>query len=187
MLPNEKKIYTYRDYLAWEGEDKLEIIEGVPYLQASPGREHQRVSMNLSLLLGSYFRDRDCEVYAAPFDVLLLAPGESEEDCTNVVQPDLLVVCDQTKLNERGCKGSPDLVVEILSPSTASIDYIKKMALYEKYGVKEYWIVSPKSRTVQIFALVDAHFNEPDTFALGETVSSRLFSALAFPVKEIFR
>jgi len=83
--------------------------------------------------------------------------------------------------------GSPDLVVEILSPATASLDYIKKMALYEKYGVKEYWIVSPKSKSLQIFCLSEGKYGEPDTFAFGEQAASRLFQQLIFPVKEIFR
>jgi len=139
--------YTYADYLSWD-EGRWELIDGQVWdMTPAPSRMHQEVSINLSSLLHEFFKERDCSVYAAPFDVRLSDDDDAEDYIiTTVVQPDISVICDQTKLDDQGCVGTPDVVVEILSPATATKDLKVKRAWYEKYGVKEYWLVHPTDK-----------------------------------------
>jgi len=149
-LPSpEKAKYTYEDYLKWPEEERWELIDGVPYnMSPSPSREHQRISIGLSTQIYNFLADKECEVYNAPFEVRLPETGQDENKIKTVVQPDIVVVCAHSKLDDRGCKGAPDFVIEIISPSTASKDHIQKLALYERHGVKEYWIVDPLYKLV---------------------------------------
>ena len=153
-LANET-YYTYTDYLAWPGETRYELIGGMPYLLASPSQAHQTVSGELFALLHAFLKGKPCKVFAAPFDVRL--NPDSGDD--TVVQPDLLVVCDQTKLDGKACVGAPDLVVEILSPSSAKMDCLIKQRLYQKAGVCEYWIADPESRTVYVLLQRDGGYD----------------------------
>ena len=134
--------YTYTDYLNWD-EGRWELINGEVWdMTPAPSRLHQEISINLSSLLHDFFKEKDCSVYAAPFDVRLMLNDNAEDYAiTTVVQPDISVICDQSKLDNRGCIGSPDLIVEILSPSTAAKDLKVKRALYEKHGVTELIII----------------------------------------------
>ena len=151
-LPSpEKERYTYADYLSWPDDERWEIIDGVIYNMApAPSRRHQYVCLDLARQFGNFFLDKECEVYHAPFDVRFPIADEDDKDIKDVVQPDIVVVCDLTKLDDAGCRGTPDLIVEITSPSTAPKDNIKKLALYEKHGVKEYWIVHPIDKMVTV-------------------------------------
>jgi len=147
----EKERYTYADYLSWPDDERWEIIDGVIYNMApAPSRQHQYVSLDLARQFGNFFLDKECEVYHAPFDVRFPIADEDDKDIKDVVQPDIVVVCDLTRLDDAGYRGAPDLIVEITSPSTASKDNIKKLALYEKHGVKEYWIVHPIDKMVTV-------------------------------------
>lgn len=190
MIPNINQHYTYAEYLKWDTEDSYELIYGVPYLQAAPSTEHQRILANLSFELMSYFKNKNsqCEVFLAPFDVRLIKNIEcyddNKVDC--VVQPDISIICDKTKLDEKGCVGDPDLVVEILSDSTASKDYIQKLNLYQFNEIKEYWIVSPKNKDIQIFRLNKGIYGEPDNFKREDTIKSKLFKGLEVSLKNIF-
>ena len=133
--------YTYADYLSWEVKDRYEIINGVAYAMASPTVLHQEISRELMSFIGGFLNGKPCRVIAAPFDVRLF-PEEDSSD-TTVVQPDILVVCDSEKLSDgKACKGAPDLVIEILSRSSAIIDRNVKFEKYRQAGVKEYWIVN---------------------------------------------
>jgi len=151
QLPKEKTVerYTYADYCEWDDDQRWELIEGIPYAMVSPALRHQRIIRELFFQIANYLKGKACEVLIAPFDVRLNA---SEEDDT-VVQPDLLVVCDSDKLDQRGCKGAPDLVIEILSPSTAKYDLITKFQQYQKAKVPEYWVVDPETETLQVYIL----------------------------------
>jgi len=207
--------FTYRDYASWPAGERWELIDGVAYdMCAAPSRRHQGISVVLSMHFSNYFKGKPCEFYHAPFDVVL--PDESSDDwreSINVVQPDLVVICDKSKLTVEGCLGAPDLVVEIISPYTSKKDIKEKFDLYEREGVREYWIVYPGDRAVQVFALTDEGFyNEGRIFDLssrparvgkaagagktggptrvdgsaGAVVSSVLFPDLSVPLEELF-
>jgi len=144
-----KNSYTYGDYLTWNDDQRYEIIDGVVYnMVPAPSRRHQGISMELGRQLSNYLLDKKCEVYVAPFDVRLPEGNEDNEDIMTVVQPDLVVVCDLDKLDERGCKGAPDLIIEIISPDSGGRDKKIKRDLYEKHGVKEFWLVNYDEKTV---------------------------------------
>jgi Uma2 family endonuclease len=146
--------YTYGDYLQWPDEYRCELIGGVIYdMSPAPTRRHQEVSMELSVQVGSFLRGRPCRAYAAPFDVRLPQADEADEEIDTVVRPDLVVICDEAKLDERGCRGAPDWVVEILSPHTARKDQIRKRDLYEHHGVREYWLIQPLDGTLTLYRL----------------------------------
>lgn len=156
-LPAEKDRYTFADVLTWDDGERAELIDGEVFLMApAPSRVHQGISMELSRQFGNYLEGKRCQVYAAPFDVRLFEKdGDTPEDVDTVVEPDLVVICDRSKLDDRGCKGAPDLVVEILSPTTQRHDRLVKLGLYQRAGVREYWIVDPDSSTVQVFLQQD--------------------------------
>ena len=141
--------YTYSDYLEWDDDQRWELIDGVPILMTAPTVQHQRISGNLFASLHSFLKGKTCEVFYAPFDVRLNADTFDN----TVVQPDVLVICDRTKLEKTGCKGAPDFVIEILSPSTSSHDRFLKFDLYRKSGVREYWIVEPDTKKVSVHTL----------------------------------
>ncbi len=140
--------YTYGDYLNWTDEIRCELIEGVIYDMTAPSRRHQQISMELATQIAVFLRGKTCQVYAAPFDVRLPEEDEDDNDVITVVQPDIVIVCDLKKLDKRGCRGAPDFIVEILSPSTAAKDQIQKTALYEKHGVREYWMIHPSDKLI---------------------------------------
>ena len=140
----EQRRYTYTDYCKWEGPERWELIDGVPFLMAAPSVLHQNVLTSLLLQLGTFLRGKKCKVFPAPFDVRLNAHAFDN----TVVQPDILVVCDKSKLNKAGLVGAPDMAIEIISPSSVTHDTVKKHALYLKSGVKEFWIVDPETQTV---------------------------------------
>jgi len=136
--------FTYGDYATWPEDERWELVEGRPFqMSPAPGRRHQRVVVELVKQIAVLLTGESCEVYTAPFDVRLPDGEESDEEASTVVQPDVVVVCDEKKLDERGCRGAPDFIVEVASPSTAARDQIQKAALYEKHGVREYWVVHP--------------------------------------------
>jgi len=136
--------FTYGDYVQWTGDERYELIDGVVYdLSPAPRRRHQGILVALALQIGAFLKDKPCKLYVAPFDVRLPDADEADEKVRTVVQPDLVVVCDPSKLDEAGCRGAPDFVVEIISPSTSVKDQTTKTALYERHGVKEYWLIHP--------------------------------------------
>ncbi len=151
-LPAKKEHYTFADILAWEGNERVEIINGEIFLMASPFRVHQEISGELFRQLANFLEGKKCRVYAAPFAVRLFEKdGDNPEDVDTMVEPDITVVCDKDKLDKHGCKGAPDMVIEILSPSTTRHDRFTKFNLYQRAGVREYWIVDPENKSVQVF------------------------------------
>ena len=160
-LPKEER-YTLADALEWPEKLRIELIEGQPYMMAPPKRIHQVVSRELFGQLYDYLKDKKCQVFAAPFAVRPFeTEGEHPEDVDTMVEPDLSVICDREKLDDIGCKGAPDLVIEILSASTAKLDRHTKLRLYERAGVREYWIVDPEKQIVLVHLLEDGHYYSP--------------------------
>lgn len=146
---NAQERFSYGDYLHWPEGERWELIDGAAYdMTPAPAPKHQKLLTDLLTQIYLFLKGHECDVYPAPFDVRLPESDEADEDIFTVVQPDLSVVCDRKKLDDRGCRGAPDLIIEILSPSTASHDLIRKAALYERHGVREYWIVHPQDRIV---------------------------------------
>ncbi|GHT93052.1 hypothetical protein FACS1894140_5870 [Spirochaetia bacterium] len=155
-LLQEKEHYTYADVLEWDEGFRAEIVDGIVYEMSPPLLEHQRISMRLSVKFGKYLEGKSCKVFAGPVGVRLFPQADRRDD--TVLEPDLIVVCDPSKLDERGCNGAPDLVIEILSPSTSSRDKVLKFNLYLEAGVREYWVVEPDARLVQIHILNEGRY-----------------------------
>lgn len=154
----------------------------------APSRAHQGILGALFSSFYIYLEGKSCEVYVAPFDVRLPEINQSEMDGTTVVQPDLTVICDPSKLDDKGCLGSPDLVVEVISPSTAAHDYIEKLALYERWQVTEYWIVHPTDQTVMVFQLNDRReYGRPRIYARDHQVPVSLFPDLVIDLTKVFK
>lgn len=155
-LPLDNERYTYADYLKWNDDERFELINGKAVMMASPTFTHQTILGQIYRHLAEFLDDKPCNVVMAPFDVRLFEKkGERPEDVDTVVQPDILVICDHKKIDEHGCKGAPDMVIEILSPSTQGHDCFVKLNLYQQAGVREYWIVDPESKTVKVLILDD--------------------------------
>ncbi|MDX1942881.1 MAG: Uma2 family endonuclease, partial [Saprospiraceae bacterium] len=137
--------YTYADYLTWQFEERIELIKGRIFkMSPAPSRKHQRASIVLSSIIFDFLRAGPCEVYSAPFDVRLLdskKKKKSNKEIYSVVQPDICVICDAEKLDDRGCIGAPDWIIEILSPGNNKKEVDNKFRLYEENGVREYWVV----------------------------------------------
>ncbi len=155
-LPAEQERYTFADVLTWDENDRIELIDGEAYMMAPPSSIHQKISMAIAAQLYNFLEGKKCEVYPAPFAVRLFEQdGDRPYDVDTMVEPDISVICDKSKIDKCGCKGAPDLIVEILSPSTRRHDRIVKLGLYQQAGVREYWIVNPDEKTVQVLLLED--------------------------------
>jgi len=153
-LPDYNKRYTYSDYVKWDDDKRWELIDGVAYMMSAPNRYHQGILGNLYVLFRAFLKGKKCKVYLAPFDVRLNADTLDN----TVVQPDLLIVCNHSKLNDAGCKGAPDMVVEILSPSTSRYDRTLKFNTYKKAGIIEYWVIDPETKTLAVHILKDNEY-----------------------------
>ncbi|MCP4689322.1 MAG: Uma2 family endonuclease, partial [Desulfobacterales bacterium] len=153
----KEKIYTYEDYLGWPPNERWEIIHGVAYnMAAAPSRFHQQVAWELAGQIRDFLKGAGgCKGYFAPFTVRLPGADEADADITDVAEPDIVVICDPTKLDDEGCRGAPDFIVEILSPSTSLRDHGIKLGMYERHGVKEYWIIDPIHKVVTVRRLGD--------------------------------
>jgi Uma2 family endonuclease len=184
------KRYTYADYLTWWDDKRRELIDGFVHLMSAPMRLHARLSFKLSNRMNSMVEKRkgNCHIYYAHFDVRLPLNGSSDDNkIYNVVQPDICVICDLTKLDDRGCIGAPDLIVEVLSPSTLKYDWNYKFNLYEKAGVREYWIVDPKAKTVNVFLLQpDGKYDDGTVYECNQKAPVFIFEGLEIDLNELF-
>ncbi len=187
-LPHENKIYTYADYLSWSEEEKAEILDGTPYMQAAPSWQHQAVSVELTSQFNQYLKGKTCRVFAAPFDLCIAQSDEADEAIFNViVQPDLVVICDQTKLRKTGYFGVPELIIEITSPSTVRNDKLLKFNKYEQVGVKEYWIVEPENKLVSVFTLQEnQRYGRPEIYTENDRIKVSIFSELEIDLLPVF-
>ncbi|HCM25765.1 MAG: hypothetical protein A2Z99_04225 [Treponema sp. GWB1_62_6] len=180
--------FTYADYRLWPETERWELIDGIAWnMCAAPSRAHQELSGELHLLLRSWLKGKPCRVYDAPFDVLLPAnPDESDDEVDTVVQPDLVVYCDRTKLTDAGARGAPDLVVEIISPWTIKKDLNDKFRLYERVGVKEYWVLDPAGH-VQAYTLgAKGRYGDPVILVGGGTLSCAVLEGFTVDMAALF-
>lgn len=173
-LPRKSgQTYTYGDYCQWQDEARFELIDGIAYAMGpAPLRRHQLTLGEIHRQIANALKGKPCQVYVAPFDVRLPKANEADEKVDTVVQPDISVICDRTKLDERGCRGAPDWVIEVISPTTASHDHILKRRLYEHAGVREYWLVHPVDRIVTVYRLADGAYPSNEIYELAETLTS---------------
>lgn len=187
--PDPSLRYTYADYLKWNFEEQLELIRGRIYkMSPAPTPLHQQVSGRLFGEMYPLFKNQRCQLFAAPFDVRLPVQNQKKpSQIDTVVQPDLCVVCDKSKIDKRGCIGPPDLLVEILSKRTGKKDKTTKLRLYQESGVKEYWIVSPKAQTVAVFVLNESGlYDDAKQYAGKDVVKSEAIPGLAINLSDIF-
>lgn len=180
--------YTYADYLKWKIEERLELFKGRIFKLSAPNTKHQVILGDLHVALRKELSSHRCTVFMAPFDVRLPVKNKKKDnEITTVVQPDLCVVCDNEKIDERGCCGAPDLVVEILSPGNSRKEVKLKFDLYEEAGVKEYWIVNPVEQNFVVYCLNDAgKFGGGKMYADGDTIKSFAVEGLKIYVSDIF-
>ena len=186
---NLDKRYTYADYLNWFDDKRRELIDGFINLMAGQARKHQKASGVIFTRIFNFLENKKCEIYSAPFDVRLPKNGETEDGkIYNVVQPDIVVVCDLTKLDEKGCIGAPDLIVEILSPGTSKKDLKDKFFLYEKSCVTEYWIAYPNEKCINQFILNTKNKYElKGMFVEDDTISPSMFPDLIIDINDVFK
>ena len=193
--PNYDESYTYADFLEWDEDVRAEIIYGKIYMMSTPQTIHQRISGRLFLRFAQFLEGKTCEVFAAPLSVRLF-PLEDRSDNTIVV-PDLLVICDPSKIDKHGCNGAPDLVIEIVSPSNRRMEKLLKFNLYLKAKVKEYWVVYPEDSQIEVHLFEDGRcytqiygVNEPDTKEIErgpEIIPVSVLDGLQIDTKDIFK
>ena len=186
-LPAEKDRYTFADVLTWEENKRVEIIDGEAFMMAPPSRAHQEVSMEISRQLANFLEGKRCKVYPAPFGVRLFeTDGDTPEDVDTMVEPDISVVCDSGKLDDHGCKGAPDLVIEILSPSTQRHDRLVKLNLYQRAGVREYWIVDPDTQTVQVMLRGDSVLQLHEVYSRKDIAKVNVLNGCFVELSKVF-
>ena len=182
--------YTYADYLTWPANERWELISGTPYaMSPAPSRKHQAITLELSRIIANHIKAQGgpCKVYAAPFDVRLPQANQAVNEIDTVVQPDIVIICDATKLDDKGCLGTPDLVVEIVSPATVRKDMIEKLNLYEQHGVKEYWLVFPKEQLVSVYQLDDNKaYGKPEVYTTETPAPIEILTGLVVNLAEVF-
>ncbi len=186
--PVEKEYYTFADCLEWSENDRIEIIYGDAYMMSPPSFAHQSILMELAAMIHGFLDDKPCQVLPAPFGVRLFEQNkDNPEDVDTVVEPDITVVCDPKKLDKYGCKGAPDLIIEILSPSNARHDRFTKFKLYEKAGVREYWIVDPLNNTVEVYTLEEiGRYKMTEMYTSKDTAKSTILTGFEADLSKVF-
>lgn len=180
------KTYTYVDYLKWTFEERVELIKGfIKKMSPAPTKMHQIVFRNIFGVFHKFFEKQPCEFFSAPFDVRLTIASKKKD--TTVVQPDICIVCDENKLDELGCNGSPDLIVEIISANNSKHDTVTKYNLYEEAGVLEYWIVDPINKMVLVYVLESGKYRGLHPFGEDMIVESEVIKGLKVAVNDVFR
>ncbi|XOV91354.1 MAG: Uma2 family endonuclease [Bacteroidota bacterium] len=180
--------YSYSDYLKWRFEERVELIKGKLFrMSPAPNRGHQGVNRNILVDFSNYLKGKACKVYGAPFDVRFPEKkGLSDKQTFTVVQPDICVVCNTEILDDAGCNGAPDLIVEILSPSTSKKDLSNKFDLYEEFKVKEYWVVYQTEQIVEVYYLVNDKYSSSKKYLPGDKVETGVLEGINLMVDEIF-
>jgi Uma2 family endonuclease len=186
-LPKEQEepYYTYADYKEWELDEgeRYEIIDGEAYAMSAPNTRHQEILGGLFSQIYNYLQGKPCKVFPAPFDVRLFYEEDESDD--TVVQPDISVICDKTKLGPEGCRGAPDLVVEILSPSNTAIEMERKRKLYQEAGVREYWVVDPENNGLMVYFLQE-DVTVIKMYQNTDTVSAAVLPGLRIALEQVF-
>jgi Uma2 family endonuclease len=181
-------VYTYADYLLWQFEERVELLRGRIAQMAAPSRLHQKISGNLYRILSNATWRSPCEVYMVPFDVRLPHYSQKKnKEVQTVVQPDLCVICDPEKLDDRGCIGAPDLMVEVISPGNSKREMRDKFEIYREAGVREYWIISPIEKTVQVYQLNEAdQYIGLRPFVDDDVLTTPVIPGLTIDLSEVF-
>ena len=185
------KRYTYADYLTWMDDVRRELYNGfIKMMTPAPSRKHQEISINLVRIYSNYLFRKKCKIYHAPSDVRLLKNMRSKDDKViyTVVQPDIYVVCDLSKLDDRGCLGAPDFVIEIVSAKNSKRDVKDKFEIYQEHGVREYWIVNPNDENVTVFVLDEkGKFQFSGMYAGDDKIPVNIFKGdLSIDLTEVF-
>ncbi|WPX08246.1 Uma2 family endonuclease [Anaerocellum danielii] len=183
------KLWTYADYLQLPEDARVELIDGVIFdMSPAPSRVHQKIVTELTITIGSFLRQnkKPCEIYTAPFDVVLIEEEQNENQAINVVQPDISIICDKRKLTERGCVGAPEMIIEVVSPNNLIHDYVRKLNLYTQFKVKEYWIVNPDNQTVLVYRLKDNEgLQAPESYTFNDKIKVSIFEDLIIDFAQI--
>lgn len=186
-FPREDR-FTLADALTWDEQERVELIEGVPVMMSPPTRVHQKIAGELFRQIGNYLEGKKCEVYAAPFAVRLFEKDEDRPDQVDtMVEPDISVICDSDKLDEIGCKGAPDMVIEVLSPSTQRHDRLTKYNLYQRAGVREYWIVNPEDRTIQVSVLENGRYQVIEVYSARDVAKVNALDGCFVELSKVFK
>jgi Uma2 family endonuclease len=189
-LPARKddELFTYGQYVTWPEDERWELIDGIAYnMTPAPLRYHQEITGKIYSRIEQFLRDKKCKVYISPFDVRLPEKNERDEDILTVVQPDISVICDRSKLDDKGCKGAPDLIIEILSPTTSKKDRVTKFYLYERFGVKEYWIISPDEKYVQVYIMgINGKYGRHEFYTEEQIMPCATLPGLEINLAEVF-
>ena len=189
-LPVRKteKHFSYADYKGWPDDERWELIDGVAYcMSPAPTSAHQALAGEFYWRIAAFLHGKSCRAFMAPFDVRLAEADATDDQVINVVQPDIVVYCDTSKIDQRGGKGAPEWIIEVLSPSTAARDQREKLALYERFGVEEYWLVHPGDRLLTIYRRNESGlYGRAQLFDEEATVTAPNFPELNFSLMEIF-
>jgi Uma2 family endonuclease len=186
--PDHSLTYTYADYMAWKFKERLELFRGKIFKMGAPNMNHQVVGGHLYNQFFNYLKGKTCRVFIAAFDVRLPVKNRKKDDeITTVVQPDVCIFCDPSKLDDRGACGAPDLAIETLSPGNRKDELRMKYEVYEEAGLKEYWIADPAKKAVLVFLLQpDGKFSVPEIFAGNDQLAAQCVPGLKFHINEIF-
>ena len=184
----ERTQYTFADILTWDEGKYAEIINGELFMMATPSSRHQEICFEIGRQLGNFLEGKRCKVYPAPFGVRLFEQeGDDSSAVDTVVEPDISVVCDRNKIDQRGCKGAPDLIIEVLSPSTQRYDQLVKLNLYQKAGVREYWIVDPENKTVRVMLHKGSlGFQVCEVYQRGDIAKVNVLDGCFIELKKVF-
>ena len=181
------KRYTYADYFKWQFDERVELIKGKIFqMRPAPGFIHQSISYIIHGELYLFLKDKKCKAYSAPFDVRFPLKSKKDEDIPPVLQPDVSVICDQNKIDEKGCIGAPDIVVEILSPSNNKKDLKYKYNIYEESGVKEYWVIFPPEKNMLDYTLVNGKYVASPFLYPGDSVISTALPGFSLHLELLF-
>ena len=186
--PIDNKTYTYADYLKFTDDEPVEIIDGrISAMSPAPSRIHQEIIMEIAYEIKNYIKSNNgpCKVYPAPFDVILKKDNEDVRYSQNIVQPDISVICDKNKLTDKGCSGSPDMIVEVVSPFNPRNDYIKKLSLYEEFKVREYWIVNPMETNILVYTLTPDGYGAPKMYTFNDKIKVNIYDNLEIDFKSL--
>jgi len=182
------KTYTYADYFSWNFDERVELIKGKIFrMSPAPNRAHQEITGYMHIKLGVFLDQKPCKVYEAPFDVRIPRKLKNDKEVITVLQPDVCVICDLSKLDKRGCLGAPEIVVEVLSPGNNAKEMKNKYDVYEEAGVKEYWMISPQDQWLQIHTLVNNKFQPSHYMVAGDSASSNVLPGFSIDLTDLFK
>jgi len=180
------QLYTYADYIKWDFEERVELLRGKIFKMGAPSTTHQRISMQMGSSINAYLKGKHCEVFSAPFDVRIPRKTIEDKDIITVFQPDLCVICDPSKIDDRGCLGAPDIVIEILAPLNNKIKLKYKHQIYEEIGVKEYWIIDPRENCAMINILTNGKLIAHGYLFEEDKITSELLPGFSLDLGVLF-